>query len=247
MQNWRKPEHCLGTMTQWRPSFRSQPRATRPSMLRNRRRRASCPAPRARGSTPWAAGQGRGAWRSSASRAQQVDPAQLHRRPGTDRRRHDPGRQKPIKRLDGDAMARLRHSHFGFVFPGSHIPCPPGTCCQNVALAAGCSASRRPGRAAPEMLSRVGLGAARLDPAAATVGVSCSAWRSRARWYIGLTTCCWRTGHRQPRPGASERGTRPAARRIRDSRAAGVMVTHRSRSGGDARRPRAGTSSRRAA
>ncbi|HRP23521.1 ABC transporter ATP-binding protein [Thauera sp.] len=70
-----------------------------------------------------------------------------------------------VEQLDDDAMARLRRSHYGFVFQAFHI-LPHLNLLQNVALPLWLlqcpedEATRR----AQEMLARVGLGARALDP-----------------------------------------------------------------------------------
>lgn len=70
-----------------------------------------------------------------------------------------------VEQLDDDAMARLRRSHYGFVFQAFHI-LPHLNLLQNVALPLWllnypeAEATRR----AHEMLARVGLGPRALDP-----------------------------------------------------------------------------------
>lgn len=70
-----------------------------------------------------------------------------------------------VEQLDDDAMARLRRSHYGFVFQAFHI-LPHLNLLQNVALplwllkCPEAEATRR----AHEMLTRVGLGPRALDP-----------------------------------------------------------------------------------
>ena len=133
----------------------------------------------------------------------------------------------PIERLDDDAMARLRRSHFGFVFQAFHI-LPHLDLLQNVALplwllgTAEADAARR----AREMLARVGLGARATDPPQQLSGgelqrvAIARALVHRPRLVLADEP----TGNLDP--GRASEVLDLLLGQIRDSRAAGVMVTH---------------------
>ena len=133
----------------------------------------------------------------------------------------------PIERLDDDAMARLRRSHFGFVFQAFHI-LPHLDLLQNVALplwllgTAEADAARR----AREMLARVGLGARATDPPQQLSGGELQRV-AIARALVHrphLVLADEPTGNLDP--GRASEVLHLLLGQIRDSRAAGVMVTH---------------------
>ena len=133
----------------------------------------------------------------------------------------------PIERLDDDAMARLRRSHFGFVFQAVHTP-PHLDLRQNVALplwllgTAEADAARR----AREMLARVGLGARATDPPQQLSGGELQRV-AIARALVHrphLVLADEPTGNLDP--GRASEVLDLLLGQIRDSRAAGVMVTH---------------------
>ena len=133
----------------------------------------------------------------------------------------------PIERLDDDAMARLRRSHFGFVFQAFHI-LPYLDLLQNVALplwllgTAEADAARR----AREMLARVGLGARATDPPQQLSGGELQRV-AIARALVHrphLVLADEPTGNLDP--GRASEVLDLLLGQIRDSRAAGVMVTH---------------------
>ena len=135
--------------------------------------------------------------------------------------------ETPIERLDDDAMARLRRSHFGFVFQAFHI-LPHLNLLQNVALPlwllgiAEAEAARR----AQEMLSRVGLGARAPDPPQQLSGGELQRV-AIARALVHrphLVLPDEPTGNLDP--GRASEVLDLLLGQIRDSRAAGVMVTH---------------------
>ncbi|HMV92377.1 MAG TPA: ABC transporter ATP-binding protein [Thauera aminoaromatica] len=135
--------------------------------------------------------------------------------------------ETPIERLDDDAMARLRRSHFGFVFQAFHI-LPHLNLLQNVALPlwllgiAEAEAARR----AQEMLSRVGLGARAPDPPQQLSGGELQRV-AIARALVHrphLVLADEPTGNLDP--GRASEVLDLLLGQIRDSRAAGVMVTH---------------------
>ncbi len=132
-----------------------------------------------------------------------------------------------IDPLDDDALARLRRSHFGFVFQAFHI-LPHLTLVQNVALplwllreAEGVATAR-----ARAMLERVGLGARADDPPQQLSGGELQRV-AIARALVHrphLVLADEPTGNLDP-----ERATDILdllLGQIRDSRAAGVLVTH---------------------
>ena len=133
----------------------------------------------------------------------------------------------PIERLDDDAMARMRRSHFGFVFQAFHI-LPHLDLLQNVALplwllgTAEADAARR----AREMLARVGLGARATDPPQQLSGGELQRV-AIARALVHrphLVLADEPTGNLDP--GRASEVLDLLLGQIRDSRAAGVMVTH---------------------
>ena len=133
----------------------------------------------------------------------------------------------PSERLDDDAMARLRRSHFGFVFQAFHI-LPHLDLLQNVALplwllgTAEADAARR----AREMLARVGLGARATDPPQQLSGGELQRV-AIARALVHrphLVLADEPTGNLDP--GRASEVLDLLLGQIRDSRAAGVMVTH---------------------
>ena len=135
--------------------------------------------------------------------------------------------ETPIERLDDDAMARLRRSHFGFVFQAFHI-LPHLNLLQNVELPlwllgiAEAEAARR----AQEMLSRVGLGARAPDPPQQLSGGELQRV-AIARALVHrphLVLADEPTGNLDP--GRASEVLDLLLGQIRDSRAAGVMVTH---------------------
>ena len=135
--------------------------------------------------------------------------------------------ETPIERLDDDAMARLRRSHFGFVFQAFHI-LPHLNLLQNVALPlwllgiAEAEAARR----AQEMLGRVGLGARAPDPPQQLSGGELQRV-AIARALVHrphLVLADEPTGNLDP--GRASEVLDLLLVQIRDSRAAGVMVTH---------------------
>ena len=133
----------------------------------------------------------------------------------------------PIERLDDDAMARMRRSHFGFVFQAFHI-LPHLDLLQNVALplwllgTAEADAARR----AREMLARGGLGARATDPPQQLSGGELQRVAiARAlvhRPHVVLAD--EPTGNLDP--GRASEVLDLLLGQIRDRRAAGVMVTH---------------------
>jgi len=135
--------------------------------------------------------------------------------------------ETPIERLDDDAMARLRRSHFGFVFQAFHI-LPHLNLLQNVALPlwllgiAEAEAARR----AQEMLGRVGLRARAPDPPQQLSGGELQRV-AIARALVHrphLVLADEPTGNLDP--GRASEVLDLLLGQIRDSRAAGVMVTH---------------------
>ncbi len=133
----------------------------------------------------------------------------------------------PIERLDDDAMARLRRSHFGFVFQAFHI-LPHLDLLQNVALplwllgTAEADAAHR----AREMLARVGLVARATDPPQQLSGGELQRV-AIARALVHrphLVLADEPTGNLDP--GRASEVLDLLLGQIRDSRAAGVMVTH---------------------
>lgn len=133
----------------------------------------------------------------------------------------------PIERLDDDAMARLRRSHFGFVFQAFHI-LPHLDLLQNVALPLWLlgTAEAEAGRRAREMLGRVGLGARATDPPQQLSGGELQRV-AIARALVHrphLVLADEPTGNLDP--GRASEVLDLLLGQIRDSRAAGVMVTH---------------------
>lgn len=132
-----------------------------------------------------------------------------------------------IDRLDDDAMARLRRSHFGFVFQAFHI-LPHLDLLQNVALPLWLlgTAEAEAGRRAREMLGRVGLGARATDPPQQLSGGELQRV-AIARALVHrphLVLADEPTGNLDP--GRASEVLDLLLGQIRDSRAAGVMVTH---------------------
>ena len=133
----------------------------------------------------------------------------------------------PIERLDDDAMARLRRSHFGFVFQAFHI-LPHLDLLQNVALPLWLlgTAEAEAARRAREMLGRVGLGARATDPPQQLSGGELQRV-AIARALVHrphLVLADEPTGNLDP--GRASEVLDLLIGQIRDSRAAGVMVTH---------------------
>ena len=133
----------------------------------------------------------------------------------------------PIERLDDDAMARLRRSHFGFVFQAFHI-LPHLDLLQNVALPLWLlgTAEAEAARRAREMLGRVGLGARATDPPQQLSGGELQRV-AIARALVHrphLVLADEPTGNLDP--GRASEVLDLLLGQIRDSRAAGVMVTH---------------------
>ncbi len=133
----------------------------------------------------------------------------------------------PIERLDDDAMARLRRSHFGFVFQAFHI-LPHLDLLQNVALPLWLlgTAEGDAARRAREMLARVGLGARATDPPQQLSGGELQRV-AIARALVHrphLVLADEPTGNLDP--GRASEVLDLLLGQIRDSRAAGVMVTH---------------------
>ncbi|MFP5402043.1 MAG: ABC transporter ATP-binding protein [Gammaproteobacteria bacterium] len=132
-----------------------------------------------------------------------------------------------IDPLDDDAMARLRRSHFGFVFQAFHI-LPHLNLLQNVALplwlldeAEGVAASR-----ARTMLERVGLGTRAEDPPQQLSGGELQRV-AIARALVHrphLVLADEPTGNLDP--GRATEVLDLLLGQIRDNRAAGVLVTH---------------------
>ncbi|WEN42461.1 Macrolide export ATP-binding/permease protein MacB [Thauera sp. GDN1] len=132
-----------------------------------------------------------------------------------------------IDHLDDDAMARLRRSHFGFVFQAFHI-LPHLNLLQNVALplwllgeAEGVAASR-----ARAMLQHVGLGARAEDPPQQLSGGELQRV-AIARALVHrphLVLADEPTGNLDP--GRATEVLDLLLAQIRDNRAAGVLVTH---------------------
>ncbi|MGQ5489384.1 ABC transporter ATP-binding protein [Thauera sp. ZXT1-4] len=132
-----------------------------------------------------------------------------------------------IERLDDDAMARLRRSHYGFVFQAFHI-LPHLNLLQNVALplwlldtpAAQAEASAR------AMLERVGLGARALDaPQQLSGGEMQRVAIARALVHRPhLVLADEPTGNLDPGRAADVLDL--LLGQIRDSGSAGVLVTH---------------------
>ncbi|MBV2265362.1 MAG: ABC transporter ATP-binding protein [Thauera sp.] len=135
--------------------------------------------------------------------------------------------ETPIERLDDDAMARLRRSHFGFVFQAFHI-LPHLNLLQNVALPLWLlgTAEAEAARRAREMLGRVGLGARATDPPQQLSGGELQRV-AIARALVHrphLVLADEPTGNLDP--GRASEVLDLLLGQIRDSRAAGVMVTH---------------------
>ena len=133
----------------------------------------------------------------------------------------------PIERLDDDAMARLRRSHFGFVFQAFHI-LPHLDLLQNVALPLWLlgTAEAEAVRRAREMLGRVGLAARATDPPQQLSGGELQRV-AIARALVHrphLVLADEPTGNLDP--GRASEVLDLLLGQIRDSRAAGVMVTH---------------------
>ena len=133
----------------------------------------------------------------------------------------------PIERLDDDAMARLRRSHFGFVFQAFHI-LPHVDLLQNVALPLWLlgTAEAEAARRAREMLGRVGLGTRATDPPQQLSGGELQRV-AIARALVHrphLVLADEPTGNLDP--GRASEVLDLLLGQIRDSRAAGVMVTH---------------------
>ena len=132
-----------------------------------------------------------------------------------------------IDQLDDDAMARLRRSHFGFVFQAFHI-LPHLTLLQNVALPLWLL--REPEAVAAEraraMLERVGLGARVDDPPQQLSGGELQRV-AIARALVHrphLVLADEPTGNLDP--GRATDVLDLLLGQIRDSQAAGVLVTH---------------------
>ena len=133
----------------------------------------------------------------------------------------------PIERLDDDAMARLRRSHFGFVFQAFHI-LPHLDLLQNVALPLWLlgTAEAEAARRAREMLGRVGLGTRATDPPQQLSGGELQRV-AIARALVHrphLVLADEPTGNLDP--GRASEVLDLLLGQIRDRRAAGVMVTH---------------------
>ncbi len=133
----------------------------------------------------------------------------------------------PIERLDDDAMARMRRSHFGFVFQAFHI-LPHLDLLQNVALPLWLlgTAEAEAARRAREMLGRVGLGARATDPPQQLSGGELQRV-AIARALVHrphLVLADEPTGNLDP--GRASEVLDLLLGQIRDRRAAGVMVTH---------------------
>ena len=133
----------------------------------------------------------------------------------------------PIERLDDDAMARMRRSHFGFVFQAFHI-LPHLDLLQNVALPLWLlgTAEAEAARRAREMLGRVGLGARATDPPLQLSGGELQRV-AIARALVHrphLVLADEPTGNLDP--GRASEVLDLLLGQIRDRRAAGVMVTH---------------------
>ena len=133
----------------------------------------------------------------------------------------------PIERLDDDAMARMRRSHFGFVFQAFHI-LPHLDLLQNVALPLWLlgTAEAEAARRAREMLGRVGLGTRATDPPQQLSGGELQRV-AIARALVHrphLVLADEPTGNLDP--GRASEVLDLLLGQIRDSRAAGVMVTH---------------------
>lgn len=133
----------------------------------------------------------------------------------------------PIEGLDDDAMARLRRSHFGFVFQAFHI-LPHMDLLQNVALPLWLlgTAEAEAARRAREMLGRVGLGTRATDPPQQLSGGELQRV-AIARALVHrphLVLADEPTGNLDP--GRASEVLDLLLGQIRDSRAAGVMVTH---------------------
>jgi putative ABC transport system ATP-binding protein len=133
----------------------------------------------------------------------------------------------PIERLDDDAMARMRRSHFGFVFQAFHI-LPHLDLLQNVALPLWLlgTAEAEAVRRAREMLGRVGLAARATDPPQQLSGGELQRV-AIARALVHrphLVLADEPTGNLDP--GRASEVLDLLLGQIRDSRAAGVMVTH---------------------
>ena len=133
----------------------------------------------------------------------------------------------PIERLDDDAMARMRRSHFGVVFQAFHI-LPHLDLLQNVALPLWLlgTAEAEAARRAREMLGRVGLGTRATDPPQQLSGGELQRV-AIARALVHrphLVLADEPTGNLDP--GRASEVLDLLLGQIRDSRAAGVMVTH---------------------
>ena len=133
----------------------------------------------------------------------------------------------PIERLDDDAMARLRRSHFGFVFQAFHI-LPHLDLLQNVALPLWLlgTAEAEAARRAREMLGRVGLGTRATDPPQQLSGGELQRV-AIARALVHrphLVLADEPTGNLDPANGA--RVLALLGERIRGAGAIGILVTH---------------------
>lgn len=132
-----------------------------------------------------------------------------------------------IDRLDDDAMARLRRSHFGFVFQAFHI-LPHLSLLQNVALPLWLLATEEAeaARRARDMLGRVGLGGRADDlPHHLSGGELQRVAIARALVHRPQVVLADEpTGNLDP--GRAAEVLDLLLGQIRVSRAAGVMVTH---------------------
>jgi|APTNR8051073442_1049403.scaffolds.fasta_scaffold14409_2 putative ABC transport system ATP-binding protein len=132
-----------------------------------------------------------------------------------------------IDQLDDDAMARLRRSHYGFVFQAFHI-LPHLSLLQNVALPLWLlgTTEAEAAQRARTMLGRVGLGARADDPPQQLSGGELQRV-AIARALVHrphLVLADEPTGNLDP--GRATEVLDLLLGQIRDSRAAGVMVTH---------------------
>ncbi len=100
-------------------------------------------------------------WRSSGLRLGKIDADEYPWLPRQTHQRHLSGSGTDIAQLDGDALARLRREHFGFIFQRYHL-LSHLTAAQNVEVPAVYAGSERRARLARahELLVRLGWASA---------------------------------------------------------------------------------------
>ena len=96
--------------------------------------------------------------------------------------------------LDDDALTLLRRDHFGFVFQAFHV-LPQLSVEQNVALAVAAQRNVPAGKGKKRPSPPWAWPAARRARRASCRAASCSAWRSRVRWWASRSWC-WPTSRR---------------------------------------------------